>query len=69
MIKGGEIAVEEGDIKTVKDGREFLVQPALDEQIEDYLRPVFQKVYTISFDNYPVQMERLTRPDIVPMKS
>jgi formylmethanofuran dehydrogenase subunit A len=64
VIKGGEIAVEEGEIRTVKDGREFLVQPAFDEQIEEYLRPVFQKVYTMSFDNYPVQIERLRRPDI-----
>ena len=44
VIKGGEIAVEEGDIKAVKDGRQFLVKPALDEKIEEYLRPVFQKV-------------------------
>jgi len=33
----------------------------------DYLameRPLFEKVYTISFENYPVDLERLRRPDV-----
>jgi formylmethanofuran dehydrogenase subunit A len=66
VIKGGEIVVEEGDVRHVTQGREFLVHPACDEQIEQYLRPLFQKVYTISFDNYPVEMERLRHPEISP---
>jgi formylmethanofuran dehydrogenase subunit A len=64
VIKGGEIVVEEGDVRHVTDGREFIVHPACDERIEEYLRPVFQKVYTMSFDNYPVEMERLRHPEI-----
>jgi formylmethanofuran dehydrogenase subunit A len=59
VIKGGEIAVEEGDIKNVPDGREFVVRPAYDEKIEDFLRPVFQQQYTMSFENYPVELERV----------
>ena len=55
VIKGGEIVVEEGEVRHVTSGREFIVHPACDEQIENYLRPLFQKVYTISFDNYPHQ--------------
>jgi len=47
------------------EGREFLVQPAYDEKIEDYLRPLFQQVYTMSFDNYPVEMERIAKPEVV----
>ena len=66
VIKGGEIVVEEGEIRTVVDGRAFLVQPAFDEQIETYLRPEFEKVYTISFDNYPVEQERIARPAVQP---
>ena len=35
------------------DGRpRVLVRPAYDDQIEDYIRPLFQKVYTMSFENY-----------------
>ena len=59
VIKGGEIAVEEGDIKTVRDGHEFVFKPAYDEKIEDFLRPVFQQQYTMSFENYPVELERV----------
>jgi len=68
VIKSGEVVVEEGEIRTVSEGREFIVQPSFDESIEDYLRPLFQKAYTMSFDNYPVAMERLARPDIQPCK-
>jgi formylmethanofuran dehydrogenase subunit A len=64
VIKGGEIAVEDGEIRPVADGREFIVRPSFDEQIGEYLRPLFQKVYTISFDNYPVELERIARPDV-----
>jgi formylmethanofuran dehydrogenase subunit A len=59
VIKGGEVVVEEGQIRTVVQGREFVVRPAFDAGIEDYLRPVFQQLYTISFDNYPVEAERV----------
>ena len=65
VIKGGEVVVEDGEIRSVTEGRQFLVQPAFDEQIVEFLRPVFQKVYTMSFDNYPVEMERIRRPEIV----
>ena len=65
VIKGGEVVVEEGEIRTVSEGRQFIARPAFDEQIEEYLRPLFAKVYTISFDNYGVELERVRRPDIV----
>src|SRR5262249_23882351 len=59
VIKSGEIAVEEGDIKNVRDGREFVVKPAYDQKIEDFLKPVFQQQYMMSFENYPVEMVRV----------
>jgi formylmethanofuran dehydrogenase subunit A len=68
VIKGGEVVVEEGEIRTISEGRQFIAQPAFDEQIEEFLRPLFSKVYTISFDNYPVELERVRRPDIVTCK-
>jgi formylmethanofuran dehydrogenase subunit A len=63
VIKGGEIVVEEGDVLAVSEGREFIVRPAYDPQIEEYIRPIFQQVYTMSFENYPVEIERLRRPE------
>ena len=66
VIKGGDVVVEDGALRNVSNGRQFLVRPAFDEKIEEYLRPLFQKVYTMSFDNYPVEIERLQQPDIKP---
>lgn len=66
VIKAGEIVVEEGDIRNVHEGREFIVQPAFDGAIEDYLRPLFQQYYTMSFENYPVPLERIEHPDVRP---
>jgi formylmethanofuran dehydrogenase subunit A len=68
VIKAGEIVVEEGDIKNMNEGREFIVKPSFDDKIEDYLRPLFQQHYTMSFDNYPVELERIARPEIHPCK-
>ena len=68
VIKGGEVVLEEGEIRLTPQGREFIVQPAHDENIEEYLRPVFQQYYTMSFDNYPVEMERIARPEIHPCR-
>ena len=65
MIKGGAIVVEEGDVRDVTSGREFIVHPDCDAGTSDYIRPLFEKVYTISFENYPVEMERLRHPEVV----
>jgi formylmethanofuran dehydrogenase subunit A len=59
VVKGGELAVEEGDIKSIHDGHEFVVQPQYNPDIVDYLRDRFEEHYTMSFDNYPVDAERV----------
>jgi formylmethanofuran dehydrogenase subunit A len=64
VIKGGEVVIEEGEIRKTVEGRGFVVQPTYDAKIEDYLRPLFQQYYTMSFDNYPVEMERLENADV-----
>ena len=71
VLKGGEIVVEEGDVIGGSEGREFIVCPEYDAAIEAYIRPLFQQAYTISFDNYPVALERLRHPEQVnlPTKS
>ena len=67
-MKRGTIVVEEGDVKEVTEGREFIVHPECDPQIENYIRPLFEKVYTMSFANYAVEMERLRDPEVMPCK-
>ena len=41
------------------------VPPAFDPAVEDYLRPLFQQHYTMSFENYPVSPERVHGLEIV----
>jgi formylmethanofuran dehydrogenase subunit A len=69
VIKGGELVVEEGDIRKTLDGREFVVHPTFDEKIEDYIRPLFQQYYTMSFDNYPVELERVHGLQVADLKT
>lgn len=59
VFKAGELAVEEGEIRSTRDGHELVVQPRYNADIDDYLRDRFEKHYTISFENYPVDMERV----------
>jgi formylmethanofuran dehydrogenase subunit A len=65
VLKGGTIVVEEGEVRAVCDGVEFIVRPAYDAGIEDYLRPIFERIYTLSFDNYPTDLARLHHHDVV----
>ena len=59
VLKGGEVVVEEGELRKSVEGKQFAVKPAFDESVEDYLRPLFQQHYTMSFENYPVSPERV----------
>jgi formylmethanofuran dehydrogenase subunit A len=66
VVKGGEVVIEEGEIRKTVEGKGLLVHPVYDEKIEDFIRPLFQQYYTMSFDNYPVEMERIEHPDVRP---
>ena len=64
VIKAGEVVIEDGDIRETPDGREFLVKPAYDPNTDDFIQPLFEDCYTMSFENYPVELERLERTEI-----
>jgi formylmethanofuran dehydrogenase subunit A len=71
VIKGGEIVIEDGEIREAPQGREFLVKPDLDPGIDEFMRPLFEDCYTMSFENYPVEFERIDHPvmrDCLPAK-
>ena len=59
VIKGGEMVIEEGELRNPVEGRAYSVHPRFDQSVEDFLRPLFQQQYTMSFDNYPVPAERV----------
>ena len=66
VLKGGEVVIEEGEIRKAVEGKGLLVRPAYDEEVNEFLRPLFQQYYTMSFDNYPVELERIEHPEIRP---
>jgi formylmethanofuran dehydrogenase subunit A len=66
VLKGGEVVLEEGEIRKSVVGKGLLVRPAYDEKVEDFIRPLFQQYYTMSFANYPVEMERIEHPEVRP---
>jgi formylmethanofuran dehydrogenase subunit A len=65
VLKGGKVVVEEGQVRALTEGREFISRPKFDDSIEDYIRPQFQKLYTMSFENYPTGIERMHDHEIV----
>lgn len=69
VLKSGEVIVEEGELRKSIEGRQFAVKPQYDESIEDYLRPLFQQHYTMSFENYPVSAERVHGLEVVDRSS
>jgi len=64
VIKGGEIVIEDGDIRETPQGREFLVKPACDPDTDAFIRPLFEDCYTMSFENYPVELERIEHAEL-----
>ena len=64
VIKGGEIVIEDGDIRATPEGRELVVKPAYEESIEQFLKPLFEDYYTMQFENYPVEMHRVENAEV-----
>jgi len=64
VIKAGEVVIEDGDIRETPQGREFLVKPSCAPETDEFMRPLFEDCYTMSFDNYPVEMERIENPNM-----
>jgi formylmethanofuran dehydrogenase subunit A len=60
VIKGGEIIVEQGEIRQDLYGRTLHVLPAYDEGVVPDVREWFEDHYTIQFANYPVDPSYLS---------
>ncbi len=70
VIKDGEVVVEDGRIVQDRPGRTFYVAPDYDPQIVPVIREEFARIYTVSFENYPVQLEHyLPRRETIPCGS
>ena len=64
VIKGGEVVSKKERSARWPTGGSSSSSPPSTNRSRTYLRPLFQKVYTISFDNYPVEMERISGADV-----
>ncbi|HXX39480.1 MAG TPA: formylmethanofuran dehydrogenase subunit A [bacterium] len=69
VIKGGEIVVEDGELRRQVWGATFTAQPAFDQAIEAYLRRVFEESYTIAFDHYSITSDVISDLRVIPCRS
>ena len=65
VIKGGEIVVEQGEIRQPVDGKLLHVAPTYDERLVDDIQDWFEKYYSIQFANYPVDESYLHEHEVV----
>ena len=59
VIKAGEVIIDDGEIREAPDGREYIAKPFYDPATNDFMRPLFEDCYTMQFENYPVEIERV----------
>jgi formylmethanofuran dehydrogenase subunit A len=66
VFKDGLLIVKDGQIITDYMGRSFLVETTWEESIEEEIREEFERFYSISFENYPVELDYLPRYEVIP---
>jgi formylmethanofuran dehydrogenase subunit A len=62
VIKGGELAVEEGELRRPDDGQLLCSRAGFDPEVERLLEPLFGDRYTVAFEHYPVRDPALREP-------
>jgi formylmethanofuran dehydrogenase subunit A len=62
VIKGGEVLVEEGDLRRADEGTLLSTSAAFDPEVSRVLEPLFGERYTVAFDHYPVRDPALREP-------
>jgi formylmethanofuran dehydrogenase subunit A len=62
VIKGGELAVEDGDLRRADDGLLLSSRAPFDPEVSRVLEPLFGDRYTVAFEHYPVRDPALREP-------
>lgn len=65
VIKGGQIIVEQGDLREPVDGTTLHVAPDYDRGVEADIAHWFEQYYSVRFGNYPVSDEYLRHARVV----
>ena len=65
VLKGGEVVVREGEVVSEVFGKTYI--PALPEgaDVTEWLRPMFERFYSIALENYPVEEEKYMPCEVV----
>jgi len=62
VIKGGELAVEEGELRRCDDSLLLSSRADFDPEVSRVLEPLFGDRYTVAFEHYPVLDPALREP-------
>jgi formylmethanofuran dehydrogenase subunit A len=62
VIKGGEVVVEDGELRRTEDGLLLSARAGFDPDVSGVLEPLFGERYTVSFEHYPVRDPALREP-------
>ena len=62
VVKGGELAVEDGDLRLAPDGTLLSALAPFDPDVAGVLEPLFGDRYTVAFEHYPVRDPALREP-------
>ena len=68
VIKGGEVLIDDCELRAAVDGKTLYVCAPFDRQLENDLAPWFERHYSIRFANYPVADEELSQAERVACK-
>lgn len=66
VFKDGLLVVKDGQIVTDYTGKSLLVETAWEESIEEEIGKEFERFYSISLENYPVELDYLPRYEVIP---
>jgi formylmethanofuran dehydrogenase subunit A len=62
VLKDGEVAVEEGELRHPDDGVLLSSRASFDADVTSVLEPLFGERYTVAFEHYPVRDPALREP-------
>ena len=65
VIKGGELIVEQGEVRSAPIGRTLHVAPEFDSQRLVHIQEWFEQYYSIRFRNYPVSSDCMHESEVV----
>ena len=65
LIKGGEVVLDDGDLRRWPEGRTLHVAPEVDPAVDPEIAGWFEQSSSIAFANYPVRDEEVANGSVV----